>query len=68
MEDLEGSKKLTLKLFVPLRLDVFAIQLDFLVQSIATALYTLIMGFFLQFLYIKKVLTANFYQLSKLYS
>ncbi len=61
MKDLERSKKLALKLFVPFCFDVFAIQPDFLAWSIATAFYFLIMGFLLQFLYIEKILTANFY-------
>ncbi len=38
MDDLEGSKELALKLLVPLRFDVFAIQPDLLALSIATAL------------------------------
>ncbi len=50
MEDSERSKKLALELLVPLRLDVFAIQPDLLARSIATALYSLIMGSFLQLL------------------
>ncbi len=68
MEDLEESKKLALKLFVPLRFDVFAIQPDLFTWSIATALYFFIMGFFLQLLCMEKVLTANFYQLFQLFS
>ncbi len=64
MEDLERSKKLALKLLVPLRVDVFAIQLDLLAQNIATTFYSLVMGSFLQFLYMEKVLTINFHQLS----
>ena len=49
IEDLEGSKKYLFKLFVPLCFDVFAIQLDFLVKSIATALYSIVIGFFRSF-------------------
>ena len=47
MEDLKESKKFALELFVPLCFDVFAIQLDFLARSVATALYSFVMGFFL---------------------
>ena len=47
MEDLEGSKKLVFELFVSFRLDVFAIQPDFLAQSIALALEFFIVGSFL---------------------
>ncbi len=47
MEDLKKSEKHILKLFVPLYLDVFAIQLDLLAQSIAMALYSFIISFFL---------------------
>ncbi len=50
MEDSEGSKELTLKLFIPLRFDVFAIYLDLIAQSIATAFYSFVMGSFLQLL------------------
>ncbi len=68
MEDSEGSKKLVSELLVLLRFDVFAIQPDLLAQSVATTLYSLVMGFLLQFLCIEKVLTANFHQLSQLLS
>ncbi len=68
MEDSEGSKKLALELFVLFRLDVFAIQPDLLTWSIASTLCSLVMVFFLQFLCMEKVLTANFYQLSQLFS
>ncbi len=47
MEDSEGSKKLALEVFVLLCLDVFAIQPDLLARSVATALYSLVMGSFL---------------------
>ncbi len=47
MEDLEGSKKFAFELLVPLCLDVFVIQPDLLARSIATALYSLVIGFFL---------------------
>ncbi len=67
MEDLEGSKELALKLLVPLRFDVFAIQLDFLARSIAMALHSRVISFLLQFLFVEKVLTANFHQLSQLF-
>ncbi len=53
MEDLEKSKNLVFKLLVLLRFNVFAIQPDFLVQSIATALYSFIVGSLLQFLCIE---------------
>ncbi len=53
MENSEGSKKFGLKLFVPLHFDVFAIQLDLLARSIATALYSFVIGSFLQFLCMK---------------
>ncbi len=67
MEDLEGSKKLALDLHGLLRFDVFVIQPDLLAQSIAVALYSLVMSFLLQLLCVEKVLTANFYQLSQLF-
>ncbi len=47
MEDSEGSKKLVFKLFVPFRFDIFAIQPDLFAWSIATTLYSLVMGFLL---------------------
>ena len=50
MEDSEGSKKLVLKLFVPLHFDVFAIQSDLLARSIASALDSFIVGSLLQLL------------------
>ncbi len=67
MEDSEGSKELALKLLVPLRFDVLVVQPDLLARSVATALYSLVMGSFLQLLCVEKVLTANFYQLSQLF-
>ncbi len=67
MKDSEGSKKLALELLVPLRFDVLAIQPDLLACSVAAALYSLVMGSFLQLLYMEKVLAANFYQLSQLF-
>ena len=68
MEDLEGFKKVALKFLIPVYFDVLVIQPDLLIRSIATSLYSFVMGFFLQFLYIKKVLTINFYQLFQLFS
>ncbi len=68
MKDSERSKKLALELFVLFGFDVLTIQLDLLTRSIAMTLYSLIMGFFLQLLCMEKVLTANFYQLSQLFS
>ena len=68
MKDLEKSKKLVLKLFVFLCFNIFAIQLDLLAQNIVTVLYSLVIGSFLQFLCMEKVLTANFYQLSLFFS
>ncbi len=53
MEDLERSKKLALKLLILLHFDVFAIQLDFLVRSIATTPYSFIVNSFLQLLCIE---------------
>ncbi len=53
MEDSEGSKKLALELFIPLCFDVFAIQLDILARSIAMALYSFVIGSFLQLLCIE---------------
>ena len=47
MKDSERSKKLALEPFVPLCFDVLVIQPDFFAQSIATALYFFVMGFFL---------------------
>ncbi len=47
MEDSEGFKKLALELLVLLCFDVFAIQLDLLVRNIITALYSLVMDYFL---------------------
>ncbi len=67
MEDSEGSKKLALKLLVPFCFNVFAIQPDFLARIVATALYSLVMGFLLQLLCVEKVLIANFHQLSHLF-
>ncbi len=67
MDDLEGSKELALKLLVPLRFDVLAIQPDLLARSVATALYSLVMGFFLKLLCVEKVLTINFHQFSQLF-
>ncbi len=67
MEDSEGSKKLALKLFIPLRLDVPAVQPELLARSVASALNSLVMGSFLQLLCVEKVLTANFHQLSQLF-
>ncbi len=67
IEDLEGSKEFALEFLVPLCLDVFAIQPEFLARSIATALYSLIIGSFLQFLCVEKVLIANFHQLSQFF-
>ncbi len=67
MEDLEGSKELALELFVPLHFDILAVQPDLLAWSVATALYFLVMGSFLQLLCVEKVLTINFHQLSHLF-
>ncbi len=67
MEDSERSKELALKLFVLIHFDVPAVQPDILARSVATALYSLLMGSFLQLLYMEKVLTANFHQLSQLF-
>ncbi len=67
MKDLERSKKLTLKLLIPLCLDIFTIYLDLLTRSIAAALYSFVMGTLLQFLCMEKVLTANIYQLSQFF-
>ncbi len=53
MEDLKESKKLALEFFVRLHFDIFAIQPDFLIRSIATALYFLVIGSLLQFLCIE---------------
>ncbi len=50
MEDLKGSKKFALELFIPLCFDILAIQLDLLARTIATALYSLVMGSLLQLL------------------
>ncbi len=50
MEDSEGSKKLALELFVPLRFDVLAVQPDLFARSVAAALYSLVVGSFLQLL------------------
>ena len=65
---LRRIQKYVFKLFVCFCFDVFAIQLDLLTRSIATALYSFVIGSFLQFLCIKYVLAANFYQLSQLFS
>ncbi len=67
MEDSEWTKELALKLLIPLCFDVLAVQLDLLAWSIATALYSLVMGSFLQLVCVEKVLTANFHQLSQLF-
>ncbi len=50
MEDLEGSKKLALEIFIPFYFDVFAIQPDLLARSVATALNSFSMGLLLQLL------------------
>ncbi len=67
MENSEGSKKLVLKLLVPLRFDVSAVQPDLLARSVASALNSRVMGSFLQLLCVEKVLTANFHQLFQLF-
>ncbi len=67
MEDSEGSKELALKLLVPLRFDVLAIQPDLLARSVATTLYSFVKCSFLQLLCVEKVLAANFYQLAQLF-
>ncbi len=67
MKDSKGSKELALELLVPLRFDVLAVQLDLFAWSVATALYSLVMGSFLQLLCVEKVLTANFHQPSQLF-
>ena len=53
MEDLKGFEKLIFQLFVLLYFDLFAIQLGFFTWSIAITFYSLIVDFFLQFLYLK---------------
>ncbi len=50
MEDLERSKEFAFELLVPLCFDVFAIQPDLLARSIASTLYSLVIGSLLQFL------------------
>ncbi len=67
MEDSERSKELALKLLIPHCFDVLAVQADLLAQSVSTALHSLVMASFLQLLYVEKVLSANFYQLSQLF-
>ena len=47
MENLKQSKKLIFKLFILFCFNIYAIQPDFLAQSVATALYSIIVGFFL---------------------
>ena len=68
MEDSEESKKLAFELFILLCFDVFAIEPDFLVWSIAITLYSLVINSLLQLLCMELVLVANFYQLSQLFS
>ncbi len=48
MENLEKSKKHILELLILLYFDVFAIWFDFLTRNIAMALYSYIIGSFLQ--------------------
>ena len=50
MVDLKRSKKFAFKLFVFLYFDVFAIQPNFFVWSIATIFYSFFIDSFLQFL------------------
>ncbi len=64
MEDSEYSKELDLKLILPLRFDVLAVQPDLLARSVTAALYSLVMSSFLQLLCVEEVLAANFYQFS----
>ncbi len=47
------TKELVFKLLVLFRLDIFTIQPDLVNQSVATDLYSLIVGSFLQFLCMK---------------
>lgn len=54
--------------FVLLCFDIFAVQPDFFARSIAMALYTLIIDFFLQYLCMEQVLAANLYQFLQLVS
>ena len=44
---MKKGKKLVFKLSVLFYLDIFAIKLDFFIQSIALALYYIIVSFFL---------------------
>ncbi len=67
MEDSKGSIKLALKLHVSVRFDILAVQLDLLARSVATALYSFVIGSFLQLLCVEKILTENFHQLSQLF-
>ncbi len=53
MKDLEKAKKLVLKFSILFYFDIFTIQPDFLTRNIATALYFLIVGYFLQLLCIE---------------
>ncbi len=53
MKDLKRAKKLIFKFLVLLYFDVFAMQPDFLAQSVAMAFYSLVVSFHLQFLYME---------------
>ncbi len=64
---MEGSKKLALELLVPFRFDVSAVQPNLLARSVALALYSFVMGSFLQLLCVEEVLAADFHQLSQLF-
>lgn len=61
-------QKLFLNLLNSLRFDLLAIQPDFLTRGIDTTLYSLIVGVFLQLLYMEQILVANLHQFSQLAS
>ena len=64
MEHPEWPKKLCLQLLVTLDLDIFAVQLYFVIGGIAFRLNAFIMGSLLKFLSVVKVFLSNNNQLS----
>ena len=63
MEHPKRFKELCLQLPISFGLDVFAIQPNFITESIAAGLHALIVSFFLKFLRAIEVLSINNYQL-----
>ena len=59
-------KKLDFQLVILLNFEIFAIQPDLVAQGIASRLDSLIMGLFLKFLDMVKILLINDHEVSKL--